>query len=83
MTLVTVFVVLLVHGMILFLAGMGLYRKKSTKEFILFVLFMFFSSYAGISKLADLPPPPIAKAEDLIFHPIGKWIERMLGGPFD
>lgn len=80
----TILLVLLVHGIILYFAGRSMYKQKKSKELLLFISLMLFSAYAGIAEPASLPLPNlIIKGEDLIFRPVGKWIERMLGGPFD
>jgi len=74
--------VLFVHGIILYLVVRRI--RKKTKELLLFVSLMLLSAYAGIASPTSLPLPTIVvKIEDWIFHPVGKWIEHMLGGPFD
>ncbi|MEW9670466.1 hypothetical protein [Ammoniphilus sp. 3BR4] len=76
--------ILFVHGIILYFVVRSLRKQKKTKELLLFISLMLFSAYAGIAESASLPLPTfVVKGEDVIFRPIGKWIEQMLGGPFD
>ena len=84
MTKVTTLLVLLIHGIILYVVVLSLWKQKKTRELLLFVSLMLFSAYAGIAESASLPLPTfVVKGEDVIFQPVGKWIEKMLGGPLD
>jgi hypothetical protein len=49
----------------------------------LFLLLTGFSAYTGAARPAGLPFPNLIKGSDIVFRPLGIWIEHLLGGPVE
>lgn len=74
--------VLIVHMAIAFFGVRSLWKQKLRKEAFLYALLIAVSAYSAIARRASLPLLSITEGITIIFEPVEKWIEKVLGGPF-
>jgi len=78
-----IWLILLIHAAIAFAGARSIWKRRKIGNLALFLLLTGFSAYAGAARLADLPFPNLIKGSDIVFQPMGVWIERQLGGPVE
>lgn len=74
--------VLFVHMAAAFFGVRGLWKQQKMKESALYAALISISAYAAVARPASLPALRIPDCMNLIFGPVEKWIETVMGGPF-
>jgi hypothetical protein len=73
-----IFLIILLHLVVLFFGMKSFKGDKKKREILLFLFIILLSTYMGIAEPASLPIVPLIEGIDIIFEPIGRWIEQVL-----
>ncbi|GAA4838053.1 hypothetical protein GCM10023310_14670 [Paenibacillus vulneris] len=69
------------YAAVLFLGIRSMLKQGSARELFLYAGLIGWCAYLTLSKLFDWPQLSVIAPVQILFLPVGKWIEHVMGGP--